>query len=290
MVIVITGPTAVGKTELSLFLAQKLNGEIINADSTQIYKGMTIATNKAKDLKGIIHHLFDEKSLNIDYTVFDYQKEARKIIDDILSRGKVPIMVGGTGLYIKAALYDYHFEEKANDAYEGVSNDELYKQLLEVDPNTSIHLNNRVRIINALNYYKITGKPYSEKEKNETLLYDTLFIGLTTDREILYYKINRRVDKMFEEGLLKEAKELYDLGIRTKAVMTPIGIKELFEYFDGNITLEEAANLIKQRSRHYAKRQYTWFNNQMQLKWFKTDYENFENTENEVLEYIKNNS
>ncbi len=286
MVIVITGPTAVGKTELSLFLAKKLNGEIINADSTQVYKGMDIATNKLQDLEGIVHHLFNEKSLTTDYTVFDYQKDARKIIDDILARGKTPIMVGGTGLYINATLYDYHFEEKTNDEYEGMSNDELYKKLLEVDPNTSIHLNNRVRIINALNYYKVTGKPYSEKEKNETLLYDALFIGLTTDREILYYKINKRVDKMLNDGLVKEAKELYDLGVRTKAVMTPIGIKELFEYFDGNMTLEEAIELIKQRSRHYAKRQYTWFNNQMKLKWFKTDYENFENTKNEVLKYI----
>ena len=287
MVIVITGPTATGKSDLGIYLAHKLDGEIINADSTQIYKGLDIATNKVKDTEGVVHHLFDEKDLREDYTVFDYQKDARRIIDDILARGKIPILVGGTGLYINAALYDYKFEDKANDEYEGVSNDELYKMLLEVDPNTNIHLNNRVRVISALNYYKANGKPYSEKEKDFKLLYDTIFIGLTTDRDILYYKINKRVDKMVAEGLVNEAKEIYDLGIRSKAVLTPIGPKELFDYFDGKITLDEAIDLIKSKSRKYAKRQYTWFRNQLKLKWFETNYDNFSKTEEEVLKYIK---
>ncbi len=287
MVIVITGPTAVGKTDLSLFLAHKLDGEIINADSTQVYKGLDIATNKVKDTEGIKHYLFDKKDLREEYSVFDYQKDARRIIDDILSRGKIPILVGGTGLYINAVLYDYKFPERANDDYEGLSNDELYKMLLEVDPNTNIHLNNRVRVISALNYYKANGTPYSEKEKDFDLLYDTLFIGLTTDRDILYYKINKRVDKMVEEGLVNEAKEVYDLGIRSKAVMTPIGPKELFDYFDGKISLEDAIDLIKSKSRKYAKRQYTWFRGQMNLKWFETNYDDFSKTENEVLDYIK---
>ncbi len=287
MVIVITGPTATGKSDLGIYLAHKLNGEIINADSTQVYKGLDIATNKIQDTEGIKHYLFNEKDLREDYTVFDYQKDARRIIDDILSRGKVPILVGGTGLYINATLYDYKFEDKANEEYEGVSNDELYKMLLEVDPNTNIHLNNRVRVISALNYYKANGKPYSEKEKDFKLLYDTVFIGLTTDREILYYKINKRVDKMVQLGLVNEAKEIYDLGIRSKAVMTPIGPKELFDYFDGKISLEEAIDLIKSKSRKYAKRQYTWFRNQMKLKWFETNYDNFSKTEEEVLKYIK---
>ena len=287
MVIVITGPTAVGKTDLSLFLAHKLDGEIINADSTQIYKGLDIATNKVKDTEGVKHYLFNEKDLREEYSVFDYQKDARRIIDDILSRGKTPILVGGTGLYINAVLYDYKFPERANDDYEGLSNDELYKMLLEVDPNTNIHLNNIVRVISALNYYKANGTPYSEKEKDFDLLYDTLFIGLTTDRDILYYKINKRVDKMVEEGLVNEAKEVYDLGIRSKAVMTPIGPKELFDYFDGKISLEDAIDLIKSKSRKYAKRQYTWFRGQMNLKWFETNYDDFSKTENEVLDYIK---
>ena len=287
MVIVITGPTAVGKSDMSLFLAHKLDGEIINADSTQIYKGLDIATNKIKDTEGIKHYLFDEKDLREDYNVFDFQQDARKIIDDILARGKTPILVGGSGLYINAVLYDYKFPDKANDDYEGLSNDELYKMLLAVDPNTNIHLNNRVRIISALNYYKANGTPYSEMEKDFKLLYDTIFIGLTTDREILYYKINKRVDKMVEEGLVDEAKEIYDLGIRSKAVMTPIGPKELFEYFDGNITLDEAIELIKSKSRKYAKRQYTWFKNKMNLKWFETNYDDFSKTEEAVLDYIK---
>ena len=287
MVIVITGPTAVGKSDLSLFLAHKLGGEIINADSTQIYKGLDIATNKIKDTEGVKHYLFDEKDLREDYSVFDYQKDARRIIDDILARGKVPILVGGTGLYINAVLYDYKFPSRANEEYEGLSNDELYQMLLSVDPNTNIHLNNRVRIINALNYYKANGTPYSEKEKDFKLLYDTLFIGLTTDRDILYYKINKRVDKMVSEGLIEEAREVYDLGIRSKAVMTPIGPKELFDYFDGKCSLEETIELIKSKSRRYAKRQYTWFRNKMELKWFETNYDDFSKTENEVLDYIK---
>ena len=288
MIIVIAGPTGVGKTDLSLFLAKKLNGEIINADSTQVYKNLDIATSKVKDTENIPHHLLSTIDITKDYSVFDYQKDARKCIDDILKRGRTPILVGGTGLYLKATLYDYEFTEKENNTYEGLSNDELYNKLLEVDPNTSIHLNNRVRIISALNYFEANHKPYSEKEKTDKLLYDCLFIGLTADRDVLYYKINKRVDRMFEEGLIDEAKAIYDSGVRTKAVMTPIGYKELFEYFDGNITLEEAREEMKKRSRHYAKRQYTWFNNQMDLKWFKVNYENFEETENEVLDYINN--
>ncbi|MCI9110804.1 MAG: tRNA (adenosine(37)-N6)-dimethylallyltransferase MiaA [Bacilli bacterium] len=290
MVIVIAGPTGVGKTELSLYIASKLNGEIINADSTQVYQGMNIATNKVVDTKGIVHHIFDMMDINKDYTVFDFQQDARKIIDDVLARGKTPILVGGTGLYLKAVLYDYEFDNKSSNQYEGISNDELYKMLLEVDPETNIHLNNRVRIISALNYYEANHKPYSEKKKCSKLLYETLFIGLTTERDILYYKINQRVDKMLLEGLENEAKLLYDSGVRSKAVMTPIGYKEFFEYFDGKLTFDETVELIKQRSRHYAKRQYTWFNNQMDLEWFKTNYEDFNKTCEEVLEYIKSNS
>lgn len=286
MVIVIAGPTAVGKTDLSLFLAHKLNGEIINCDSTQIYKGIDIATNKAKDLEGIKHHLYDTLDLSKDYTVFDYQKDARKIIDSLLSQNKTPILVGGTGLYIKAALYDYTFDKKNNNTYDNISTEELYNKLLKVDKNTKIHKNNRIRIINSLNYYEANNKPYSSKEKNNKLLYDTIFIGLTTDRDILYDKINKRVDEMVKEGLIEEAKKLY--GLNYKSVMTPIGPKELFLYFDNKITLDEAIDLIKSKSRKYAKRQYTWFNNQMNLKWFKTDYDNFDNTKEDVLNYIKN--
>lgn len=287
MVIVVTGPTATGKSDLGIFLAKKLNGEIINCDSTQIYKGMEICTNKIKDTCGIPHYLFNEKDLTDNYTVFDFQKDSRRLIDDILKRGKTPILVGGTGLYIKSCLYDYNFEDKEDNDYDGISNDELYDMLLEVDPDTNIHKNNRKRVISALNYYKANKKPYSLKEKNDKILYDTIFIGLTTSRDILYERINKRVDNMIDEGLIEEAYNLYKSGIRSKAIMTPIGPKELFEYFDGKISLEEAIDIIKSKSRKYAKRQYTWFNNQMNLKWFNVNYDNFKETEEKIYNYIK---
>ena len=286
MVIVITGPTGTGKTTLSLFLAKRLNGEIINADSTQVYKELDIATNKVKDYENVVHHLIDEKAWDVDYTVYDYQKDARGIIDDIIKRGKTPILVGGTGLYIKAALYDYEFTDRDNNQYEDYTDEEIYNKLLEVDPNTSIHKNNRKRVVSALNYYVVNNKPYSEKEVTDKLLYDTIFIGLTMDRNVLYDKINKRVDEMVKEGLIEEARGIYESNIRTKAVMTPIGYKELFDYFEGRKSLDECLELIKQRSRKYAKRQYTWFNNQMSLKWFMVN-KDFSKTEDEVLEYIK---
>lgn len=289
-VIVIAGPTAVGKTKLSIELAKELNGEIINADSTQVFKHLDIATAKVteEEKEGIPHHLIDIKELDEDYTVYDFQKDVRLKIEEISKKGKTPILVGGTGLYIKAALYDYQFEEESIDAdYSNYTNHELYQMLLSVDPNTEIHINNRKRVERALNYYKIHNKPMSEKEKTETLLYDTIFIGLTCDRETLYERINKRVDVMINNGLLEEAKKIYNLNILSKAVLTPIGYKELFSYFNNEITYEEAIDLIKQRSRHYAKRQYTWFNNQMNIKWFNTNFHDFNVTIKEVIDYIE---
>lgn len=288
-VIVIAGPTAVGKTKLSIELAKNLNGEIINADSTQIFKHLDIATAKVteSEKEGIPHHLIDIKELDEDYTVYDYQKDVRLKLDEIIERGKTPILVGGTGLYIKAALYDYKFEqENIESDYSNYTNLELYQMLLNVDPNTEIHINNRKRVERALNYYNVHKKPMSEKEKTETLLYDTIFIGLTCDRDTLYERINKRVDVMLENGLLEEAKKIYDLNILSKAVLTPIGYKELFSYFKGEISKEEAIDLIKKRSRNYAKRQYTWFNNQMNIKWFNTNFDDFNKTINEVINYI----
>ena len=290
-VIVIVGPTAVGKTKLSIKLAKKFDGEIINADSTQIFKGLDIATAKVteEEKENIVHHLIDIKDITDDYTVYDYQKDARGCIDDILKRGKTPILVGGTGLYIKACLYDYQFTEegKITNDYLDFSNDELYEMLLKVDPETEIHKNNRKRVVRALNYYNENKKPLSSKKKTDKELYDTVYIGLTTDRETLYNRINKRVDIMVENGLLEEAKRIYESDICTKAVLTPIGYKELFPYFSHEKSLDECLNLIKQNSRRYAKRQYTWFNNQMNIKWFNTDFNNFDNTVIEVLEYIK---
>ena len=288
MIIVITGPTCVGKTKLSIELSKRLNGEIINADSTQIYRNLDIATAKIKEeeKENIPHHLFDIKSITEDYTVFDYQKDARDKIDDIIKRQKTPILVGGTGLYIKAALYDYKFDVRDKLNYDNLTNEQLYDKVIKLDPNNKIHINNRKRLENALNYMELNHTAFSEKEKTDRLLYDTLFIGLTTDRKILYERINNRVYKMIDEGLIDEAKKIFDSNVRTKAVMTPIGYKELFSYFAGNADLNECISTIQKNSRHYAKRQYTWFKHQMDIKWFEVDFDNFDNTVNLVLDYI----
>lgn len=290
MVIVITGPTAVGKTKLSVELAKKINGEIINADSTQVFKNLNIATAKVteSEKENIPHHLFDIKEITEDYTVYDYQIDCRKAIDEIIKKGKTPILVGGTGLYIKAALYDYKFMDEVNDNFDDLTNEEIYVKLKQLDPNIDIHINNRKRLVRALNYCMNNDKRYSEKEKTNKILYDTIFIGLTTSRDILYDRINKRVDDMVNSGLLDEAKTLYDSKIRTKAIMTPIGYKELFEYFDGLKNLDECLELIKKRSRKYAKRQYTWFNNQMDICWFDVDFNNFNNTIEAVYKKITN--
>jgi len=285
MVIAIVGPTGVGKTDLSLYLAKKINGEIINADSTQVYKGLDIATGKVKDMQNVNHHLLSFKELDEDYTVFDFQKDARRKIEEIIKKGKIPILVGGTGLYVKATLYDYNFTESStNNDYSQYSNEELYNRLIKIDPQTDIHPNNRQRIERALDYYEENEELLSTKKSD--ILYESLVIGLTADREILYKKINNRVLKMIEDGLLEEAKKIYNLKIRTKAIMTPIGYKELFPFFEGK---EESPNieLIKQKSRNYAKRQYTWFKNQMDVKWFDVNYDNFDETCENVYDYVK---
>lgn len=288
MVIVVLGPTAVGKTKMSIELAKLLNGEIINVDSTQIYKDLDIATAKIKEDEkdGIPHHLFDIKNIKEDYTVYDYQKDCRNKIEEILCQNKTPILVGGTGLYIKAALYDYKFNDEVNNQFEDLTNEEIFNKLKELDENIDIHINNRKRLVRALNYCLNNNLKFSEKEKTDKLLYDTVFIGLTTDRNILYDRINKRVDVMVKDGLLEEAKKIYDSNIRTKAIMTPIGYKELFPYFENKKSLEECLELIKQNSRKYAKRQYTWFNNQMDVVWFNVDFDNFNNTIKEVYNYI----
>ena len=291
-VICIVGPTAVGKTKLSIELAKIYNGEIINADSTQVYKDLDIATAKVtkKEMEGIKHHLFDIKDITEDYTVYEYQKDARNKIDELIKKNKTPILVGGTGLYIKACLYDYKFEEETmkND-YSSYSNEELYNKLLSIDSETKIHINNRKRVERALDYYYSNNKIFSSKEKTNKLLYDTIFIGLTTNRENLYNRINNRVDIMIKDGLIDEAKKIYDTNVRTKAVLTPIGYKELFPYFEKKESLENSIELIKQRSRRYAKRQYTWFNNQMKINWFNTNYEDFNKTVEEIKKFIGGN-
>ena len=287
MVIVIVGPTAVGKTKLSILLAKKYNGEVINADSTQIYKELDIATAKVtfSEMEGVVHHLLDIKDICEDYSVFDFQKDCRRLIDDIKSRGKTPIIVGGTGLYVKAALYDYQFSTNIKEYdFSIYSNQELYDEIMKYNLNTNVHVNNRKRLENVLSHYR-NGDIISNKGSD--LLYnDCIFIGLTTSRDVLYERINKRVDLMVQNGLILEARNLYEKNIRSKAVMTPIGYKELFMYFDNLMNYDECLELIKKRSRHYAKRQYTWFNNQMNVVWFDVDFDCFDNTVNNIINYI----
>ncbi len=289
MVIVILGPTAVGKTKLSVELAKRLDGEIINADSTQIYQDLNIATAKVteEEKEQIPHHLFDIKTVTEEYSVSDYQKDARKQIEDCMKRGKVPILVGGTGLYIKAALYDYQFAPTSYKGdYQGISTEDLFQQLHQIYPDTKIHPHNRKRIERALDYYQVL----EEKEKAQNLLYPTLFIGLTCDRKQLYERINHRVEDMVKAGLLEEAKAIYETKIRTKAIMTPIGYKELFPYFEGTKSLEDCLEEIKKDSRHYAKRQYTFFNHQLPVHWITVDFHNFSHTVEEAVQWVLENT
>ena len=300
-VLCIVGPTAVGKTKMSIELAKQLNGEIISGDSMQIYRGMDIGTAKATmdERQRIPHHLIDEKNPDEPYSVAAFQQTVRAKIEEIKSRGKLPIIVGGTGLYIKSVLYDYEFagesESKEVDEakYGHLSNEELHAKLAAVDEAGAkdIHPNNRKRVIRALEIYETSGVKKSEMiEKQEhKMIYDACLIGLTDDRTVLYDRINKRVDVMYETGLVEEVKALFDQGIPAESQsIRAIGYKELYDYFKGFISLEESKELIKRNSRRYAKRQYTWFNNQMDVTWFKVDVQHFDKTVKEVLTYVQN--
>ena len=300
-VLCIVGPTAVGKTKMSIELAKQLNGEIISGDSMQIYRGMDIGTAKATmdERQGIPHHLIDEKNPDEPYSVAAFQQTVRAKMEEIKSRGKLPIIVGGTGLYIKSVLYDYEFagesESKEIDEakYGHLSNEELHAKLAAVDEAGAkdIHPNNRKRVIRALEIYETSGVKKSEMiEKQEhKMIYDACLIGLTDDRNVLYDRINKRVDTMYETGLVEEVKALFDEGISAESQsIRAIGYKELYDYFKGLISLEESKELIKRNSRRYAKRQYTWFNNQMDVTWFKVDVQHFDKTVKEVLTYVQN--
>ena len=296
-VIVIVGPTGVGKTKLSVELAKKLNGEIISGDSVQVYKRMDIGSAKVteEEKEGIEHYLIDIKDIDEEYSVYEFQQEVREKIKLIQSKGKTPILAGGTGLYLKAALYDYEFNKEDNidfNKYEKFSNKEVYEMLKELDPKeaSKLHENNRVRVVRALNIIKNNNMSKTEllEKQDHKLLYDVVFIGLTSDRKNVYERINKRVDKMIENGLLEEVGELYkECKDKNYSSMKAIGYKELFAYFNGEISLEESIELIKKKSRNYAKRQYTWFNNQFDVNWFETDFNNFSNTVNLVIDFIK---
>ena len=300
-VIVIVGPTSVGKTKMGVELAKKINGEVISGDSMQIYKGMDIGTAKVtkEEMDGVIHHLIDIKYPNESYSVKDFQDEVRKCIDDISSRNKMPIIVGGTGLYIKAALYDYEFNESDidhdyfKDKYKEYTNEQLHQHLREIDEKSAeeLHFNNRQRVLRAIEIYELTGKRKREmlEEQQHVCLYDACFIGLTIERTLLYERINHRVDIMMENGLESEVKKLYDLGYNSSMQsMKGIGYKEWFDYFDGYVTKEEVSEKIKKNSRNYAKRQYTWFKNQFDMNWFDVNLDDFDQTVLSVLTFVKN--
>lgn len=284
MIIAVVGPTGVGKTKMSIELAKEYNAAIINCDAVQVYKYLDIGSAKVceDEKEGIKHYLLDIKNPNENYTVKNYQIDARKIIEN--NKDKNLIFCGGTGLYLCAALMDYRFyeDEESCENYDNLDNEELYKLALKKDKSCPIDRNNRVRLIRFLNKKNI------EVVEPKLLYENVLFIGLTTDRENLYKIINKRVDLMFENGLLEEVKNLYKKYPNSRVLKSAIGYKEVIKYLNNEITLEECIEEIKKLSRHYAKRQYTWFNNKMNIKWFDVDYNNFENTISNVKKYINN--
>ncbi len=289
-IIVIVGPTGVGKTALSIHLAHKYNAEIINADSTGVYKEPLIATAKVteSEKEGVKHHMLDLVSLDEEFTLYDYQVKGRKILNDLIRQNKNIIIVGGSGLYIKALLYDYKLDKTDNVRidYSEYTNQELKDMADKIDKDNNIHVNNRQRLERYITYYKQTGKTIKKTNDINKKLYDFDIIGLKSDRETLYKRMNDRVDIMLENGLLEEAKSLKD----KKNFNNIIGYKELKQYFEGNLSFNEAIDLIKQNTRRYSKRQFTWFNNQMKdIKWFDVNYDNFNETLNEIDSYLNLN-
>ena len=286
-IIVIVGPTGVGKTKLSIELAKRFDAEIINGDSVSIYKELNIGSAKPsiEEREGIVHHLIDIKDPSEDYTVYDYQKDVRSLIEDINSRGKRIIIVGGTGLYIKAALYDYKFTDGTtyND-YNNLSNEELLDRINKYDIKDKLEVNNRKRLVRLLNKLENNEELTYNKDK---LLYPIKVIGLTTNRDLLYERINKRVDIMIENGLLDEINSLKDKYMDSRDLNTGIGYKEFYEYLYSNKSLERVITEIKQDSRRFAKRQYTFFNHQFKTKWFDVNFDNFNETIDDVVDYIK---
>ena len=285
-IIVIVGPTGVGKTKLSIELAKKLDAEIINGDSVSIYKDLDIGSAKPtkEEREGIPHHLIDIRDVEEEYSVYQYQKDVRKLIDEINSRNKRIIIVGGTGLYIKAALYDYQFTDGTtyND-YNDLENEEILEKIKSYNIELP-DLNNRKRLVRLLNKLENNEEITNNKDK---LLYPIKVIGLTTDRDILYDRINKRVNIMIENGLLDEINSLKDKYLNSRILNTGIGYKEFYEYLYSDKSLDLVIDEIKKNSRRFAKRQYTFFNNQFDTTWFDVDFNNFDNTIKDVYDYIE---
>lgn len=287
-IIVIVGPTGVGKTKLSVELAKKIDAEIINGDSVAIYKKLNIGSAKPtiEERQNIPHHLIDICDPRDLYSVYEYQKQVRQKIEEISKRGKRIIIVGGTGLYIKAALYDYRFEkEEITSSYDDLTNLEIMNKLKEYNENIDIHINNRKRLIRQLNKYENNSEVTNGKD---TPLYPIKVIGLTTEREVLYDRINKRVDQMIDNGLLAEIEGLKDEYKTSRILNQAIGYKEFYNYLFEDESLDKTIEAIKLDSRRYAKRQYTFFRNQFTVKWFDVNFTNFNKTIEEVYNYIKN--
>jgi tRNA dimethylallyltransferase len=301
--LVLIGPTAVGKTKLSIDLAKKYNAEIISGDSMQIYKGMDIGTAKIHpdEMEGIPHHLLDIKEPSESFSVAEFQHLVRKEISEIHKKGKLPMLVGGTGLYIQSVIYDYQFSDTfSDDAFRKEleekallkGNEYVHDMLKKVDPKSAerIHPNNLRRVIRALEVYHGSGKTMGEtrQQQEQELLYNVCLVGLVMDREMLYERINLRVDIMMKNGLLQEVNRLYNQGLRDVQSIQAIGYKEIYDYLDGLVTLEEAIENLKQNSRRYAKRQLTWFRNKMDVTWFDvTNADNLTKKMHEISLFIE---
>ncbi len=282
-VIVICGPTASGKTALSIELAKKINGEIISSDSMQIYKDMTIGTAKPtpEEMQGIKHYLIDFVSPDERYSVADYKRDAKKAIKEIIQKGKTPIIVGGTGLYVDSLIYeieypniefDEEYRKSLENQVEENGLEELYKKAQEIDPEAveKISKNDKKRILRILEIYHATGKNKTEQEKEsrkKEVEYDYTVYALNWEREKLYERINKRVDIMIEQGLIEEVKEIYEKYDKFPTAMQGLGYKEVVQYLEKEITKEEMIEKIKQETRRYAKRQLTWFRKNKQTIW-----------------------
>ncbi len=282
MIIVLTGPTGSGKTKVAIELAKALGGVILNGDAFQVYKELNIATAKPtpEEFMQAPHYLFDFIPLTEAYNVHDYQLDLRGCIAELEKKNVPMIIAGGTGLYIRAGLYDYEFtEDKPVDLseYESKTNGDLHRFLEKIDPKSAamIHPNNRVRLLRAIEIYLQTGKAKSEIESTQkhAPIYDVKFFGLQTERAPLYERVNARVDEMFASGLLEETKPLVERYGRDCAAFKAIGVKELFPYFDGLITLDEAIETIKKNTRNYVKRQETFFRHQFDIQWVSSSEE-----------------
>lgn len=287
-VICVVGPTAVGKTKISIEIAKHYNIDIISGDSVAVYKELDIGSAKPtlEEMDGVIHHLIDVRNYDDGYSVADFQKEARKIMDN----SPLSLICGGTGLYIQSALFNYEFNAKSRDfsfeeKYKDYSNLELYNLLLERDSNIDkdkIHPNNRKRVLRALEVYDELNQSIHSFNKKKEALYDYYIVYLTLDRELLYERINKRVDKMISDGLIDEVKGLYDKGILPHA----IGYSEFVPYFEGLVSLDSVIDEIKKNTRHLAKRQETWFRNQMDSHFYIVNLDNINNTIDNIINDI----